>query len=265
MRFFKDKTALITGASSGLGADFARQLAAEGCHLVLVARRLERLQNLRHEIQSQHQVQVTVYAMDLSLPEAAEDLYEATENRGLVVDILINNAGFGLAGDFLDLDPERELEMLALNMVTPTRLSRLYGQRMVSRGTGHILLVASVVAFQPTPTLSTYAASKAYMQSFGEALAYELRPRGVGVTVLSPGGVATEFSDVAGQQLSVVHERALMQSTEVVAAALNGLQDGAVRVVPGLMNQVGALASKLMPRRLAPRVADWILRSTVEK
>lgn len=265
MRFFQDRTALITGASSGLGADFARQLAAEGCHLVLVARRLERLQNLQREIQEQFPVQVTVWSQDLARLRAADMLYDALVEKGLKADILINNAGFGMVGDFLDLDEDREEEMLALNMLTLTRLTKLFGRDMAGRGGGHILLVASIAAFQPAPAMASYAASKAYVQSFGEAVAYELRPYGVGVTVLAPGGVLTEFSEAAGQQLNTWHERVMMQSPEVVAAALNGLERGLPLVVPGLVNQAGVFANRLLPRRLAPRLAHWIMRTTLPK
>jgi len=181
----------------------------------------------------------------------------------LQVDILVNNAGCGQSGNFLDVDDQREQDMLMLNIFTLTRLSKLYGQQMAARGSGHILLVASVAAFQPMPTLAAYGASKAYVLSLGEAMAFELKDRGVVVTTLCPGGVLTEFPAAAGQQLSAMHERGMMQSPDVVAEALKALHKGEPLVVPGLMNQVSVFANRLMPRKLAPRVINLIMASTM--
>jgi len=263
MSNFKGKTALITGASSGMGADFARQLAAEGCNLILVARRIGHLEALRAEIQLRHPVQIQLLARDLSTVEAGAELFEETEALELQVDILVNNAGCGQSGNFLDVDDQREQDMLMLNIFTLTRLSKLYGQQMAARGSGHILLVASVAAFQPMPTLAAYGASKAYVLSLGEAMAFELKDRGVVVTTLCPGGVLTEFPAAAGQQLSAMHERGMMQSPDVVAEALKALHKGEPLVVPGLMNQVSVFANRLMPRKLAPRVINLIMASTM--
>lgn len=262
MSIFAGKTALVTGASSGMGADFARQLAAEGCHLILVARRFERMDALRKEIQGKYPTRVQLLARDLSTVGAGAELYEETEALGLQVDILINNAGSGQSGHFLEVDDQREQDMLMLNIFTLTQLSKLYGRQMTARGSGHILLVASVAAFQPMPTLAAYGASKAYVLSLGEAMAFELKERGVTVTTLCPGGVLTEFPEMAGQKLSPMHERGMMQSPDVVAAALKALRRGEPLVVPGLMNQAGVFANRLLPRKLAPRLINLIMAST---
>lgn len=262
---WKSKTVLITGASSGIGAEFARQLAAKGANLILIARRTGHLLTLADEVGKQYGVRAEVLSMDLGQLGAAEDLHAETQVRGLHIDVLINNAGFGLAGEFLDLDAVREEEMLLLNMVSLTQLTRFYAQDMREQGGGHILLVASVAAFQATPTLSTYAASKAYVQSFGEAIAYELRPHNVNVTVLSPGGVATEFSEVAGQQLRSMHRRALMSATDVVKLAITGMEKGVAVVIPGRVNRAGVFANRLMPRRLVPPMVNLLIKSTLTK
>src|SRR5512146_2868283 len=169
------QTALVTGASSGLGADFARQLAARGANLILVARREEQLRAVAAEIEAAHHVATKVVPLDLAAPGAPDTLYQQLHDQGAQVDILVNNAGFGLYGDFTALPWEKEREMLVLDMIALTHLTRLFLADMLERNSGYILQVASIGAYQPSPSYAAYSAAKAYVLSLGEALNYELR------------------------------------------------------------------------------------------
>jgi len=260
MGVLQDKTALITGASSGLGADFARLLAAHGCHLVLVARRAERLQALRKEIMAKHPVAAEVIPVDLSAPDAADVVYDQIHTLGMKVDVLINNAGFGIYGDFLDIPWPREREMLALDIVTLTHLTKLFVQDMVRRNFGYVLLVASVTAYQPTPGYATYGAAKSYVVNFGEALSYELRRTNVKVSVLSPGITATEFLLVTGQKATLYERLMLMRSNTVARVGIDGMLRGQPSVVPGWRNAVPAFLLRFVPRRLATALAGLLMR-----
>lgn len=186
-------TALITGASGGIGAEFARIHARQGGDLILVARSADKLQALKDELESAHKVQVTTIAQDLSQPGAAQEVAAATQDAGLTVDILINNAGFGGHGKFHEREIRRDLEMIQLNIAALTELSHLFLQGMVERGHGQILNVASTAGFLPGPLQATYYATKAFVLSFSQAIAEELKGTGVSVTALCPGPVATGF------------------------------------------------------------------------
>src|SRR5438552_2408583 len=190
--------ALITGASSGLGAEFARQLARAGKGVVLVARRVDRLEALRVEIERAGGARCHVIAKDLSRLEAPEELVAETTKLGLEVDWLVNNAGFGTAGRFVDLPLAKEREEILLNVHCLVALSRLYAPAMVARRRGSIVNVGSIGSFVPTPYMATYAATKAFVLSFSEALATELAATGVRVLALCPGATKTEFQEVAG-------------------------------------------------------------------
>src|SRR5512134_3252055 len=187
MSELRGRWALVTGASSGIGADFARELAARGMHLVLVARREERLRALAEELERAHGVRTRVIAADLAKPDAPRALHERLRGEGVAVDVLVNNAGFGVYGAFLDVPWEREREMIELDVVALLHLTKLFARDMRERGFGRVLEVASIGAFQPSPTYAAYSAAKAFVQSFGEALACELRGSGVTVTTISPG------------------------------------------------------------------------------
>jgi len=182
----KGSWAVVTGASSGLGVEFARALAAMGANLVLTARREAPMQGLAEDLRGRHGVEVVVEAVDLSEADSAVALRDRLERRGIEPDILVNNAAFGLAGAFIEQEPARLRALLQVDIVSTTELTHVFGQPMARRGRGRILLVASLAAFQPTPLLAAYGAAKAYILSFGEALNLELGPE-VGVTVLSPG------------------------------------------------------------------------------
>jgi uncharacterized protein len=192
--------ALVTGASSGLGADFARELAARGADLTLVARREERLRELQRELGGRHRARIEVIVVDLTAPGAPDELVAATAGAGHPVDVLVNNAGYGLYGEFSRLDWERQRNMLELDVIVPVHLTKLFLPGMLERGFGFVLNLASVGAYQPSPTYASYSAAKSFILNFTEALSYELRGTGVRATVLSPGIVATEFLAVSGQQ-----------------------------------------------------------------
>lgn len=247
-------TALVTGASAGIGTDLARLLAAEGCNLVLVARRRERLEVLAAELRGAAPVRVEVVTADLAQPGAAESLVQHLDREGVDIDLLVNNAGFGLSGPFLTTDMAVEREMVQLNVVTLLELTKLVGRRMAARGGGRILNVASTAAFQPGPLMAVYYASKAFVLSFSEALGEELRGTGVSVTTLCPGPTRTEFqqrADLGGTRL--VNSLAGMASSQSVArAGLRGAMRRRRLVVPGLLNTLGVVAVRLTPRR-------WVL------
>jgi len=253
----RDSTCLITGASSGIGSELARVLAGRGHGVTLVARRSERLEQLAQELTALHGVRVEVIAQALDVVDGRDAVQQAIEALGLTVEVLCNNAGFGTAGQFIRLKRERELELLRLNCEALVDLCGRYAPAMAERGRGAILNVASIAAFQPLPRQSTYAASKAMVLSFTEALHQELARDGVAVTALCPGPVRTEFAQVAGiGRLEASTPSFLWASAaEVADAAIRGLEAGRRVVVPGAVNRVGAIAGQHSPRGLFLRAA----------
>ena len=244
---------LITGASAGLGAEFARQCAKRGDDLALVARRRDRLEDLAGQIQGK----VHIFTADLAAPDAAAGLIGEIEAEGLVVETLINNAGFGLGGRFAELPFERQREMIDLNVRTLTELCRLVVPGMIERGRGGILNVASTAAFQPGPNMAVYYATKAYVLSFTEALHHELRRTRIKVSALCPGPTQTEFFDVAGVADSIL-ARMSADARGVVSAGLRGLDRNKAVIVPGLGNKIGAQGSRFLPRAAMRRIVGAI-------
>lgn len=242
--------ALITGASAGLGVEFASQLARKGHRLVLVARREDRLQSLASLLGNARAV-----ALDLAAPGAADRLVADLAAADERVELLINNAGFGLHGRFTEIDAARQREMIDLNCGTLTDLCRAFAPAMVERRSGGILNVASTAAFQPGPGMAVYFATKAYVLSFSEALHEELKPHGVHVSALCPGPTRTEFGEVAGFEAQGAFDRLAMDSAPVVRAGLKGLERNRAVVIPGLINKAGAQSTRLAPRALARKVA----------
>jgi hypothetical protein len=240
---------LITGASAGLGAEFARQCAARGDALVLVARRRERLVKLKEELPTE----AHVFVADLSVPDAPAQMLAQVRAAGLSVGTLINNAGFGLAGAFAELPADRQLEMIDLNIRSLTELCSLVLPDMRARGKGAILNVASTAAFQAGPNMAVYYASKAYVLSLTEALHQELKGSGIGVTALCPGPTATEFFDVAGAGEGRLAKIAT-DPVAVVRAGLDGLARNKAIVVPGLANKIGSQGNRLLPRAVMRRI-----------
>ena len=244
---------LITGASAGLGAEFARQCAARGEALALAARRRDRMEALAAEIGGE----VHIFEADLSKEGAAASLVAELAAEGLTVDTLINNAGFGLGGPFADRPLARLSEMIDLNVRTLTELCHLVLPGMRSAGKGAILNVASTAAFQPGPNMAVYYATKAYVLSFSEALHHELKASGIKVSALCPGPTHSEFSDVADSH-SPTLERMKMPAAPVVAAGLDGLDRNKAVVIPGFKNKAGAQMSRFLPRATMRRIIGRI-------
>jgi hypothetical protein len=239
---------LVTGASAGLGAAFARGYAAQGRALVLVARREERLVELARELSAAHGVEVQHVALDLSQPDAAARLEAWCDERGLAIDVLVNNAGAGAQGAFVALDRARQLELLALNVVAATDLAHRFASRMAQRGRGGVINLASTAGFMPGPGMAVYYASKAYVLSLSEALTSEFAPRGVRVTALCPGPTETEFRVAAGRPRSRVLDSVAMQPEPVVAAGMRALERGRAVCVPGLFNKLCCVSVRFLPR-----------------
>ena len=247
------KVALITGASAGLGVEFARQLSKRGHRLVLAARRKDRLDALARELGNARAV-----AIDLSKANATAKLMADLEAAGEQVEILVNNAGFGLIGRFAELDPKRERQMIDLNVGALTDLCRAVAPGMIKRKSGAILNVASTAAFQPGPKMAVYFATKAFVLSFTEALHEELRPHGVKVTCLCPGPTRTEFGEVAGFGGNGAFDKVAMEAGEVVEAGLKGMDRNRAVIVPGLVNKIGAISTRFAPRSVVRKIAGAI-------
>lgn len=239
---------VITGASAGLGEEFARQLSAKGHSLVLVARRIERLEALAAELGNARAVE-----MDLSHPGATALLMADIARHGETVDLLVNNAGFGLAGRFAELDELRQREMIDLNCGALEELARAVLPGMIARKSGGILNVASTAAFQPGPGMAVYFATKAFVLSFSEALHEEVKGRGVKVSALCPGPTATEFGQVAGFGPSNPSSKLAAASGPVVQAGIEGLERNEAIVIPGLMNKATAQVHRFLPRGMVRR------------
>lgn len=247
------KIALITGASAGLGVEFARRLSGAGHRLVLVARRKDRLEQLAKELGNARAV-----ALDLSKKGAAAKLMADIAAAGETIDLLVNNAGFGLIGRFAEREPERLREMIDLNCGALSELCRAVVPAMIARRSGAILNVASTAAFQPGPKMAVYFATKAFVLSLSEALHEELKPHGVKVSCLCPGPTRTEFGDVAGFGGNGLFDRVAMEASEVVEAGLNGLEKNRAVVVTGWLNKLGAASTRFAPRGVVRRIAGAI-------
>jgi len=244
-------TALITGASSGIGLDLAHLFAQDGHDVVLVARSEDKLRELATELERTHKIAAHVIVADLTRPDAPQHIFE----RAPAIDILVNNAGFGTSGKFADADLRTELEMIQVNVTALTHLTKLFLAPMLQRGHGRILNVASTAAFQPGPLMAVYYATKAYVLSFSEAIAEELRGTGVTMTVLCPGPTATGFqktADLGSETLLKVMRP--VSSMSVARVGYRALMRGQRVVIPGLKNKIGVQSIRMTPRALATRV-----------
>jgi short-subunit dehydrogenase len=255
----KGKTALVTGGSSGLGVDFARQLAALGCNLILAARRQDRLKAVQAEIQQRWPIQVDVLVIDLETPNAAQALYDHTAGSGRTVDVLVNNAGYGLYGEHMSIPWEKEKAMLDLDVMVVAQLTKLFVIDMLKRNFGYVLLVSSIGGYQPSPTYASYSAAKSYVLNLGEALNYELRRTGVGVTVVSPGITATEFLKVSGQAASLYQRLVMMQSADVARIGIQAMLRRKPSVVPGFVNAAMVWSNRLIPRRMSAWMTEILM------
>ena len=258
------KVTLITGASSGIGEAFAHRLAREKHNLVLVARSEDKLAVLCDRLMLEHEVTAHYVAIDLNDYNADERLFKETENHGLEIDWLINNAGFGSMGDFSKLELEKELEMIGLNVLALVALTHRYLQQMRERKRGTIINVSSTASFQPIPFMATYAATNAFVSSFSEAVAEENRPYGIRVLSLCPGTTETNFFEASGIK-EPVKIKGTQTSEEVVEAALNALEKGKSSVVSGWINYFVTAAGAHTPNSIVTKTIGGMLRSKVER
>jgi uncharacterized protein len=249
---FNGQTALITGASSGIGAAYAREFAARGANLVLVARSEAAMQRLADELRGTHGRQVDVVPADLAEPGAADFVAERVAALGIEVDLLVNNAGFGMHGDFIGADAGRLTAQIQLNCVALVDLTRRFLPGMVARKRGAVVNVASTAAFQPLPHMAVYGATKAFVLSFSEALYAEAKPAGVKVLAICPGATETQFFDVAGEDAAVGKRRTPQQ---VVATTLSALEKGRPSRVDGMANALLAVVTRWAPRRVVITMA----------
>jgi len=250
---------LVTGASSGFGEEFARQYAAQGRPLVLVARRLEKLEKLATELRETCRVDVIVEQVDLSNVAAVIQLHQRLRERGIAIDILINNAGHGLQGTFVDGTLDAALAMLQLDVVSLTAVTHVFAQDMRTRGRGKILLVASTLAYQGVEKFAVYSAAKAYVLRLGEALHRKLKRDGVTVTVLAPGMSDTGFATAAQQKITPALKLLMMQPAPVVRAGIRALQARRISVVPGWANKASVMFIRATPRWLHQAVFSRVM------
>lgn len=246
------KWALVTGTSSGIGVALAEELATGGTNLVLTARRKDRLDTLAQRLASSHKIQTQVFLADLSDPAAPEKISAFTRDKGIEIDLLINNAGFGKYGEFHSVAKEPLLDMVRVNCSAVVHLTHLFVQGMVARRRGDILILASTASFQAVPYISTYAATKAFDLLFAEGLAEELKPYGIRVCALCPGSTESEFHVVAGQDKYI---RRAETAQKVARTGLKALAAGKSYVISGLGNYLGAHGERLVPRRFVTRTA----------
>lgn len=252
---------LITGASSGFGEEFARQYAEKGHSLVLVARRLERLQALAEALHQQYRVDVVAQQVDLSVVAAVIELHQRLRERDIAIDILVNNAGHGLQGPFLDMQLDAALAMLQLDVASLTAVTHVFAQDMRTRGRGKILLVASLLAFQGVENFAVYAAAKAYVLRLAEALHRELKRDGVTVTALCPGMSDTGFATAAKQKITPALKLLMMQPAPVVRAGIRALEAGRISVVPGWANKATVIFAWATPRWLHQAIVSRIMNA----
>lgn len=259
MRDLEGRTALVTGASSGLGVSFARALAARGARVVVTARRLERLEALAAELRKDHSVDAVAIASDLASPGGARALLRELDERELAIDVLVNNAGGGKQAFFLASDWESVRAQIQLNVTSLVELTHSLAARMAERGRGHVLNVASIGAYLPVPGYATYAASKALVRGFSEAVAQELAGSGVRVCCLCPGGIDTEFFDAAGQRVSWWLKLGLMSPDRCARIGLRALFGCRRNVVSGLSNALAVFLMRFAPRYLITRIAGALM------
>ena len=250
---WRGKWALVTGASAGIGVELARLLAAGGTHLVLTARRKERMEQLATELTTRHGIRAEVLVADLAHSAAPEEIFAFTEGKGIGVELLINNAGFGAYGEFCKIPLRRQLEMAQVNVSAVIHLTHLYLPQMIARRRGDILIVASTAAFQAVPYISAYAATKAFDLLFAEGLAEEMKPYGIRVCALCPGSTRTEFHQVANQPERLL--RVVETAEKVARVSLEGLAAGKSCVISGLANNLSVFGERLAPRRFVTRTA----------
>lgn len=255
---WQGKWALVTGASAGIGVALAARLAAGGTHLVLTARRRDRLEELSRNLKEAHGIQTEIFVADLAQPDASQGLYDFMRQKGIAIDLLINNAGFGQYGELTQVEIRRLLDMVQVNCTAVVHLTRLYLPDMIARRRGDVLIVASSASFQAVPYISTYAATKAFDLFFAEGLAEEMKPHGIRVCALCPGSTESEFHVLAGQeQFTSTHQET---AEKVARTGLEALAAGKSYVISGLGNYLRAHSQRIVPRRMVTRIAASMFR-----
>jgi short-subunit dehydrogenase len=249
-------TALVTGGSGGIGLELAKVLARNGFDLVLVARKRDTLEAAAGQLEGKFEVRVHVFAADLRRREAPQEIFDFLQNENIPIEVLVNNAGFGLGGEFSETAVERELEMIQVNIVALTHLTKLFLAPMIKRKSGRVLNVASTAAFQPGPLMAVYYATKAYVLSFSEALAEELRNSDVTVTALCPGPTDTDFADTAEMGSSrLFNTFGIADAADVAKYGYDAMMSGKRLAIPGIKNKILAQANRLAPRSLSAKIA----------
>ncbi len=255
-----NKTALVTGASGGIGFDLASLFAQNGYNVVLVARSTDKLQALAHQAREMFGVSAKTITKDLSDPSAPGEIFRELTREGIEVDILVNNAGYGLIGPFAFSPKREELAMTQLNILAPLHLTKLFLGPMIQRRRGHVLNVASTAGFQAGPLMANYFATKAYVISFTVALAQELRETGVSASVLCPGSTATGFHARAGIRRDPLWRFTGMDSRVVARAGYEGMMAGKTIIVPGVLNKIGTVLGRVVPMNVVARVIGNVLQ-----
>ena len=250
-------TVLITGASGGIGYELAKLFARDHHNLVLVARSADKLAQVATELQA-HGVSVKTIALDLAAPPAPKVLFDQLQREGVIIDVLINNAGFGVFGEFAQMPEQEILGQIDLNIRAVTELTRLFLPAMVQRRSGRIMNVASTAAFQPGPLIAVYYATKAYVLSFSEAIANELRHSGVTVTCFCPGATNTDFARRAGIENSRIFKLGAMSAEKVALDGYRAVMEGRTLAISGVHNWVVAQSNRFAPRKMATAVSRWV-------
>jgi short-subunit dehydrogenase len=255
-----NKTVLITGASSGIGKETAYVYALNGYNLVLVARRLEHLNTIKNDLESLYKnCKVSIFDVDLSKLDAAENLYKKVNNAKLDIDVLINNAGFGIYKKFEDSDIKKEEQMLLLNIVTLTKLTKLFVADMLKKGHGHIVNIASTAAFQPVPTLATYSATKSYVMNFSEAIAFELKDKNIFVTAICPGATQSEFGKTAGFEEDASFFNKMPTSKDLAQFIYKSMVAKKTNAIHGFKNNVLTFLNRFAPRKITTLIAYKVM------
>ena len=254
---WRGKWALVTGASAGIGAALAKELAAGGTNLVLTARRIDRLEELAKALSATHKVKAEIFAADLADSNAPERIFAFTREKGIEIELLINNAGFGQYGEVPSVEKQRLLDMVQVNCGAVVHLTRLYLPEMIARRRGDVLILASTASFQAVPYISTYAATKAFDLLFAEGLAEEMKPYGIRVCALCPGSTESEFHVVSGQEK---FRKNAETAEKVASTGLKALAAGKSYVISGLGNYLGAHGERLVPRRFVTRIAAGMFK-----
>lgn len=249
------ETALITGASSGIGLELARRFARDGKDLVIIARREDKLKELSSKLETEYSVDVKIIVKDLIKNEAPREVFDQLKEENIAIDYVVNNAGFGAVGPFAELDYQRQIDMINLNVTSLVALTRLFLPGMLKNNFGGILNVGSLAGYQAGPNAAIYYASKAFVLSFTEALSSELKNTGVKVSCLAPGPVATGFGEVSGMDKALLFKYSVMNVDEVVDTCYRDFMNKKTVIIPGLLNKFLPLLGKFLPRKVAREIA----------